>query len=109
MTQAPAGNWKAEVRCGCSRGVSHFQDPFTHLNLMPYEAADQMEKDLAEELRRAGTALSAVPPKNKKRGIIYVTPINMPPLRGLGSSPAWISPPTKHFAMASSLTKWAIR
>jgi hypothetical protein len=29
-----------------------------HLNPMPYEAASQMEKDLAEDLRRAGCTVT---------------------------------------------------
>jgi len=35
-------------------GVSLLPELFEHLNPMPYEAAAQMEKDLAEDLRRAG-------------------------------------------------------
>lgn len=35
-------------------GVRLLPELYTHLNPMPYEAAAQMEKDLAEDLRRAG-------------------------------------------------------
>ena len=35
-------------------GVRLLPELFAHLNPMPYEAAAQMEKDLAEDLRRAG-------------------------------------------------------
>ena len=35
-------------------GVRLLPELFEHLNPMPYEAAAQMEKDLAEDLRRAG-------------------------------------------------------
>ena len=35
-------------------GIRLLPELFTHLNPMPYEAAAQMEKDLAEDLRRAG-------------------------------------------------------
>jgi hypothetical protein len=35
-------------------GVRLLPELFDHLNPMPYEAAAQMEKDLAEDLRRAG-------------------------------------------------------
>ena len=40
-------------------GVRLMPELYAHLNPMPFEAATQMEKDLAEQLRRAGTALSA--------------------------------------------------
>ena len=35
-------------------GLRLMPELFAHLNPMPYEAAVQMEKDLAEDLRRAG-------------------------------------------------------
>jgi predicted GIY-YIG superfamily endonuclease len=35
-------------------GVRLLPELYEHLNPMPYEAAAQMEKDLAEDLRRAG-------------------------------------------------------
>jgi predicted GIY-YIG superfamily endonuclease len=35
-------------------GVRLLPELFEHLNPMPYEAAAQMEKDLTEDLRRAG-------------------------------------------------------
>jgi hypothetical protein len=35
-------------------GVRLLPDLYTHLNPMPYEAALRMEKDLTEDLRRAG-------------------------------------------------------
>ena len=35
-------------------GVRLLPELYTHLNPMPYEAAAQMEKDLTEDLRRAG-------------------------------------------------------
>lgn len=35
-------------------GIRLLPELYTHLNPMPYEAALQMEKDLAEDLRRAG-------------------------------------------------------
>ena len=35
-------------------GVHLLPELYAHLNPMPYEAAAQMEKDLAEDLRRAG-------------------------------------------------------
>ena len=35
-------------------GVRLLPELYTHLNPMPYEAAVQMEMDLAEDLRRAG-------------------------------------------------------
>ena len=35
-------------------GLRLVAELFAHLNPMPYEAAAQMEKDLAEDLRRAG-------------------------------------------------------
>lgn len=35
-------------------GVRLLPELFTHLNPMPFEAAAQMERDLAEDLRRAG-------------------------------------------------------
>jgi hypothetical protein len=39
-------------------GVRLLPELFAHLNPMPYEAALQMEKDLAEDLRRAGYAVT---------------------------------------------------
>ncbi len=35
-------------------GLGLLPDLYAHLNPMPFEAAAQMEKDLAEDLRRAG-------------------------------------------------------
>jgi hypothetical protein len=35
-------------------GIRLLPELYVHLNPMPYEAAAQMEKDLAEDLRRAG-------------------------------------------------------
>jgi hypothetical protein len=35
-------------------GIRLMPELYAHLNPMPYEAAVQMEKDLAEDLRRAG-------------------------------------------------------
>ena len=35
-------------------GIRLLPELYAHLNPMPYEAAVQMEKDLAEDLRRAG-------------------------------------------------------
>jgi hypothetical protein len=35
-------------------GIRLLPELYEHLNPMPYEAAAQMEKDLAEDLRRAG-------------------------------------------------------
>jgi hypothetical protein len=35
-------------------GLQLLPELYSHLNPMPYEAATQMEKDLAEDLRRAG-------------------------------------------------------
>jgi hypothetical protein len=35
-------------------GVRLLPELYAHLNPMPFEAAAQMEKDLAEDLRRAG-------------------------------------------------------
>jgi hypothetical protein len=35
-------------------GIRLMPELYEHLNPMPYEAAAQMEKDLAEDLRRAG-------------------------------------------------------
>ena len=35
-------------------GISLLPELYEHLNPMPYEAAAQMEKDLTEDLRRAG-------------------------------------------------------
>ena len=37
-----------------SYGVRLVPELYAHLNPMPFEAATQMEKDLAEDLRRAG-------------------------------------------------------
>jgi hypothetical protein len=34
-------------------GVRHLPELYAHLNPMPFEVAAQMEKDLAEDLRRA--------------------------------------------------------
>jgi len=35
-------------------GIRLLPELYAHLNPMPFEAAAQMEKDLAEDLRRAG-------------------------------------------------------
>ena len=35
-------------------GLRLLPELYAHLNPMPYEAAEQMEKDLAEDLRKAG-------------------------------------------------------
>jgi hypothetical protein len=35
-------------------GIRWLPELYEHLNPMPFEAAAQMEKDLAEDLRRAG-------------------------------------------------------
>ena len=35
-------------------GLRLLPEPYEHLNPMPYQAAAQMERDLAEDLRRAG-------------------------------------------------------
>ncbi len=35
-------------------GIRLLPDLYEHLNPMPFEAAAQMEKDLAEDLRQAG-------------------------------------------------------
>ena len=35
-------------------GIRLLPELYTHLNPMPYEAAVQMERDLTEDLRRAG-------------------------------------------------------
>lgn len=35
-------------------GIRLLPERYAHLNPMPYEAAAQMEKDLVEDLRRAG-------------------------------------------------------
>jgi hypothetical protein len=35
-------------------GIRLLPELFEHLNPMPFEAAVQMERDLAEDLRRAG-------------------------------------------------------
>jgi hypothetical protein len=39
-------------------GIRLLPELFAHLNPMPYEAALQMEKDLAADLRRAGYAVA---------------------------------------------------
>ena len=39
-------------------GLRLLPELYAHLNPMPYEAALQMEKDLAEDLRRAGYAVA---------------------------------------------------
>jgi len=39
-------------------GIRQLPELYEHLNPMPYEAAAQMEKDLAEDLRRAGYTVS---------------------------------------------------
>jgi hypothetical protein len=39
-------------------GIRLLPELFAHLNPMPYEAALQMEKDLAADLRRAGYAVT---------------------------------------------------
>jgi predicted GIY-YIG superfamily endonuclease len=50
-------NHKAGIKAAAvvkRHGVCLIPQLFKHLNPMPYEAAAQMEKDLAEDLRRAG-------------------------------------------------------
>jgi hypothetical protein len=37
-----------------SYGIRLLPELYAHLNPMPYDAATQMEKDLTEDLRRAG-------------------------------------------------------
>jgi hypothetical protein len=39
-------------------GIRLMPELYEHLNPMPYEAAAQMEQDLAEDLRRAGYAVT---------------------------------------------------
>jgi len=39
-------------------GIRLLPELYAHLNPMPYEAAVQMEMDLAEDLRRAGYAVA---------------------------------------------------
>jgi hypothetical protein len=55
--QARFSNHKAGIRAALvvkRYGVRLLPDLYEHLNPMPFEAAAQMEKDLAEDLRRAG-------------------------------------------------------
>jgi hypothetical protein len=40
-----------------SHGVRLLPELYAHLNPMPYEAAAQMERDLADDLRAAGYAV----------------------------------------------------
>jgi len=50
-------NHKAGVKAASvvmRHGIRLLPELYQHLNPMPYEAALQMEKDLAEDLRRAG-------------------------------------------------------
>lgn len=35
-------------------GIRLLPEPYAHLNPMPFEAAERMEQDLADDLRRAG-------------------------------------------------------
>ena len=50
-------NHKAGTNAGCVAkryGLRLLPELYKHLNPMPFEAAAQMEQDLAEDLRRAG-------------------------------------------------------
>ena len=50
-------NHKAGIKCStlvCRYGIRLLPELYEHLNPMPYEAAAQMERDLTEDLRRAG-------------------------------------------------------
>jgi hypothetical protein len=50
-------NHKNGIKCATvvkRYGIRLLPDLYAHLNPMPYEAALQMEQDLAEDLRRAG-------------------------------------------------------
>ena len=50
-------NHKQGIKCSLLAkrfGIRLLPELFEHLNPMPYEAAAQMEKDLTEDLRRAG-------------------------------------------------------
>lgn len=50
-------NHKAGIKAAVSvkrYGIRLLPELYEHLNPMPFEAAAQMEKDLAEDLRRAG-------------------------------------------------------
>jgi hypothetical protein len=50
-------NHKRGIKCSLlvkRHGIRLLPELYAHLNPMPYEAAAQMEKDLTEDLRRAG-------------------------------------------------------
>ena len=54
--EARFANHKAGIKAASvvtRYGISLLPELYAHLNPMPYEAAAQMEKDLAEDLRRA--------------------------------------------------------
>jgi hypothetical protein len=56
-TKTKRANHKAGTKAawvGKRYGLRLLPELFEHVNPMPYEAAAQMEKDLAEDLRRAG-------------------------------------------------------
>src|ERR1017187_11045403 len=55
--EARFANHKAGIKAASvvtRYGIRLLPELYAHLNPMPYEAAAQMEKDLAEDLRRAG-------------------------------------------------------
>ena len=57
MPEARFANHKAGIKAALvvkRHGVRLLPELYVHLNLMPFEAAVAMEKDLAEDLRRAG-------------------------------------------------------
>jgi len=57
MSAERFANHKAGIKAAFvvkRHGLRLLPELFEHLNPMPYEAAAQMEKDLAEDLRRAG-------------------------------------------------------
>lgn len=57
MPRERFANHKAGVKAASvvtRYGIRLLPELYTHLNPMPYDAALQMEKDLAEDLRRAG-------------------------------------------------------
>jgi hypothetical protein len=61
ICRAPYAGWCRCRSFGFARhgprkryGLRLLPELYAHLNPMPYEAATQMEKDLAEDLRRAG-------------------------------------------------------
>ncbi len=59
--QARFSNHKAGIKAASvvrRYGIRLLPELYEHLNPMPFEAAAQMEKDLAEDLRRAGYAVT---------------------------------------------------